>query len=362
MGRASALLRRVATPRVAAFAVLAVALGAYYAWHEQLVDLSKWWNVAFLALCLIPSIFALVYLALPYRTSHGLLLLALALLVLVVLLELAELQSLSSFAKLALMTTLGFWFLEYFESVLWVALVALLIPWVDAFSVWRGPTGHIVEEEPGLFDRVAFEFPHPGEPSAALLGPPDLLFFALFLAAAARWNLRVGWTFVALTLSLGLTLVIGVAVGVRRTAGPARARVRVPDPERGPPLARVPALAPRARRAGGLLRLMAQAARPSVPVDPRRLCLAQFRVLDQQSYRRAVERMTRLAAAPRPVQRVLGEAAANGVVEDVAAGVFQVRVPVDHAGVEPLLEEMAGSAVASVEPSGVSTVQCVHSA
>ena len=210
MGRASALLRRVATPRVAAFAVLAVALGAYYAWHEQLVDLSKWWNVAFLALCLIPSIFALVYLALPYRTSHGLLLLALALLVLVVLLELAELQSLSSFAKLALMTTLGFWFLEYFESVLWVALVALLIPWVDAFSVWRGPTGHIVEEEPGLFDRVAFEFPHPGEPSAALLGPPDLLFFALFLAAAARWNLRVGWTFVALTLSLGLTLVIGV--------------------------------------------------------------------------------------------------------------------------------------------------------
>ena len=69
MGRASALLRRVATPRVAAFAVLAVALGAYYAWHEQLVDLSKWWNVAFLALCLIPSIFALVYLAEHYVTD-----------------------------------------------------------------------------------------------------------------------------------------------------------------------------------------------------------------------------------------------------------------------------------------------------
>jgi hypothetical protein len=91
-----------------------------------------------------------------------------------------------------------------------VALVALIIPWIDAISVWRGPTGHIVEKEPGLFDRVAFDFPHPGERSAAQLGPPDLLFFALFLAAAARWNLRVGWTFVALTLSLGLTLVIGV--------------------------------------------------------------------------------------------------------------------------------------------------------
>lgn len=210
MGRAAAVLRRVATPRGAAFCVLGVALAAYYAWHEQLVDLSQWWNVAFFALCLLPAVFGLVYLALPWRDAHGLLLLALALLVLVVLLEMAELESLSSFAKLALMTTLGFWFLEYFESVLWVALVALLIPWVDAFSVWRGPTGHIVEEEPGLFDRVAFEFPHPGEPSAALLGPPDLLFFALFLAAAARWGLRVGWTFVAMTLGLGLTLVIAV--------------------------------------------------------------------------------------------------------------------------------------------------------
>ena len=211
MGRAAAVLRGgAAAPRLAAFALLALALGAYYAWHEDAVDLSKWWDIAFLALCLIPAIFALVYLALPFREANGLFLLALALLVLVVLLELAELDALSSFAKLALMTALGFWFLDYFESVLWVALVALLIPWVDAFSVWRGPTGHIVEEEPSLFDRVAFEFPHPGEPGAALLGPPDLLFFALFLAAAARWNLRVGWTFVALTLSLGLTLVIGV--------------------------------------------------------------------------------------------------------------------------------------------------------
>jgi hypothetical protein len=210
VGGASALLSRgVATPRAAAFAVLAAGLGAYYAAHENVVDLSKWWDVAFLALCLIPAIFALVYLALPFRHARGLLLLALALLVLTVLLEMAELDSLSSFSKLALMTAVGFLFLDYFESVLWVALVALVIPFIDAFSVWRGPTGHIVEQEPGLFDRVAFAFPHPGEPSAALLGPPDLLFFALFLAAAARWNLRVGWTWIALTLSLGLTMVIG---------------------------------------------------------------------------------------------------------------------------------------------------------
>jgi hypothetical protein len=198
------------TPRVAAFAVLVVAVTAYYAAHDQLVDLSKWWDIGFLALCLIPAIFALVYLALPLRRSRWLLAAALTFLVLTVLAEAAGFETFSSFAKLGLMTAIGFWFLDYFESVLWVALVALIIPWVDAISVWRGPTGHIVEKEPGIFDRVAFDFPHPGEPSAAQLGPPDLLFFALFLAAAARWNLRVGWTFVALTLSLGLTLVIGV--------------------------------------------------------------------------------------------------------------------------------------------------------
>ena len=247
MGRAAAVLRRVATPRVAAFAVFAVALGAYYAWHEQLVDLSKWWNIAFLALCLIPSIFGLVYLALPFRNAHGLLLLALALLVLVVLLELAELESLSSFAKLALMTTLGFWFLEYFESVLWVALVALLIPWVDAFSVWRGPTGHIVEEEPGLFDRVAFEFPHPGEPSAALLGPPDLLVLRAVpggggaLEPARRLDVRRPDALARAHAGDRRRL------GVRRPACAPWAGLRVPDPERGSPLARVPALAPRAR-------------------------------------------------------------------------------------------------------------------
>jgi hypothetical protein len=210
VGGAAAVLSGLESPRVVGFGLLAVALGAYYVAHEYLVDVSTWWDVAFLALVLIPSVFGLVYLALPYRRADGLLLLAAAFLVLVVLAEAAELDAVSSFAKLGLMTALGFWFLGYFESVLWVALIALIIPWVDAVSVWRGPTGHIVEEEPGLFDRVAFEFPHPGEAGAALLGPPDLLFFALFLAAAARWRLRVGWTFVALSASLGLTLVIAV--------------------------------------------------------------------------------------------------------------------------------------------------------
>jgi hypothetical protein len=208
VGRASALL---ASPRAAAFAALAVWLAVYYAAHESLVDLSLWWEVAFLGLVLMPAVFALIWLALPYRNTNGLLWLAVAFLALSVGLEAAGLGAFANFAKLGLMTCFGFWFLSFFESVLWVALVALVIPIVDSFSVWRGPTKHIVEEEPEIFDVFSFAFPFTGEASSANLGLPDLLFFALFLAAAARWRLRVGWTWIALTASIGLTMALAVA-------------------------------------------------------------------------------------------------------------------------------------------------------
>jgi Na+/H+-dicarboxylate symporter len=210
VGRAPAVLDR----RAGAFALLAVSLGAYYAFGDELADVSTRWELAFLALCLMPAVFALVWLALPYRRHGRLFVAALAFLALAVAFELADLDALANFAKLGLMTALGFWFLTYFESVLWVALVALVIPLVDSFSVWRGPTKHIVEEEPQVFDLFSFAFPSPGSETSANLGLPDLLFFALFLAAAARWNLRVGWTWLALTLSLGATMLLAVEWGV----------------------------------------------------------------------------------------------------------------------------------------------------
>jgi hypothetical protein len=213
VGRAPAVLER-RERRAGAFALLAVLLGAYYAFGDELADVSTRWELAFLALVLIPAVFALVWLALPYRSNSRLFLAAPAFLTLAIAFELADLDALANFAKLGLMTSLGFWFLTYFESVLWVALVALVIPIVDSFSVWRGPTEHIVEEQPQVFDLFSFAFPSPGSQSSAQLGLPDLLFFALFLAAAARWHLRVGWTWIALTLSLGATMLLAVEWGV----------------------------------------------------------------------------------------------------------------------------------------------------
>jgi hypothetical protein len=198
------------TRRAAAFAALVVVLGAYYAFTDGFRELSRSWDVAFLALCLMPAVFALVWLALPLRRVERLWLVTLVLVVVTVVLQAADLDALANFAKLATMTSFAFWFLSFFESVLWVGLVALIIPIVDSFSVWRGPTRHIVEEQPQIFDVFSFAFPSPGGETSANLGLPDLLFFALFLAAAARWGLRVGWTWVALTLSLGLTMWLAV--------------------------------------------------------------------------------------------------------------------------------------------------------
>jgi hypothetical protein len=92
--------------------------------------------------------------------------------------------------------------------------VALLIPWIDAYSVWRGPTSNIVAHHEEVFTSLSFALPIPGEHDAARLGPPDLLFFALFVAAADRFGLRVFWTWLALALSFGATLAIAVGADI----------------------------------------------------------------------------------------------------------------------------------------------------
>jgi hypothetical protein len=116
--------------------------------------------------------------------------------------------------KLLALALFGFWFLELFQAVSWVVLVACVIPWVDAVSVWRGPTEYVVSEQPGLFDRVSIAFRLPGEEASANLGPPDVIFFALFLATAARFALRLPWTWAGMTGLLSLTLVLTVAFDV----------------------------------------------------------------------------------------------------------------------------------------------------
>jgi hypothetical protein len=212
VGRASALL----TLRVAALVVLAAALGVYYGVHESLWNASLWWDIAFLAFLLIPAVFALVYLVLPLRRAPPLqlFLVGLAFVALAAVLQVAGAVILADFAKLAAATSIAWLFLRYFEDASWVVLVAFIVPWVDAYSVWRGPTHHIVTHRQHVFTTLSFAFPVPGENDAANLGLPDLLFFALFLGAAARFGLRVYWTWVGLTASFGATIALATLFDV----------------------------------------------------------------------------------------------------------------------------------------------------
>jgi hypothetical protein len=200
--------------RITALLGLSVGLGAYYVWSESLPDLSSWGDVAVLGLLVIPAVFALVYLALPLRRARHLLLWGVGFGLLAAALEILDFDVLANFAKLAAVTLLAFWFLSYFETAAWVIVVALIVPWVDAISVWRGPTKHIVTRQPELFTTFSFAFPVPGEANTAQLGLPDLMFFALFLGAADRWGMRTKLTWAAMALSFGATLALTVAFDI----------------------------------------------------------------------------------------------------------------------------------------------------
>lgn len=208
MGRAAAVL--AGRRRWVALAALLAALAAYYYGHGVLPGLPRREDVAFLTFALIPAVFGLMGLALPLRTWRLNWAAGLAAAAAAVAAELLDWEVVAYAAKVAATCLLGFWFLGMFEALWWAVLVACIVPLVDAYSVWRGPTRHIVEEREEVFVTLSVGFPVWGDEGTANLGLPDLFFFAIFLAAAARWHLRAGWTWLAMALSFGTTLSIAV--------------------------------------------------------------------------------------------------------------------------------------------------------
>jgi hypothetical protein len=198
--------------RLAGALALLALLGFYYGVSDDLPALSQRGDVLFLGLALIPAMLLLIGLALPLRLTRQRLLgyAALSLVLVTAALEAAGLDVAANFVKVAAVAAVGWWFLSFFEALSWVLLIALLIIPVDIFSVARGPTKEIVENQPQVFNALSIAFPLPGQHSSAQLGLPDVLFFSLFLAAAARFHLRVAWTWVAMALSFGITLALAV--------------------------------------------------------------------------------------------------------------------------------------------------------
>ena len=210
MGRAAAVLSGRDRRRVVLAAVLAGALVLYDTVADRLPNLPLWVDTGLTAFLSLPAAFALVWLAAPLRRWRGLLPVALALALLGAVWYAADFDVAANLAKLAAAALGGFWFLTLFDRVSWLVFVALIVPLVDAASVWRGPTNEIVGDRPEVFGALSVAFPSPGGGSFQL-GLPDVIFFALFLAGAFRWRLRPGWTWLAMTAALGVTIALAVA-------------------------------------------------------------------------------------------------------------------------------------------------------
>ena len=207
MGGAPALLTK---PRALA---LAAWLGAGAAWYfaaDSIPLLPLWWEVALLAFVLIPGVFVFDWIVLPLARARGLLALAAALAAVAILAEAGDLEVPANAAKLGAITFFAFWFLSLFEELVLVVVVAAIVPFVDAYSVFRGPTGNIVEHHSNVFTYFSVYWALPHESDDPRLGIPDVLFFALYLAAAVRFRLRPGWTWLAMVAALGVTIVITV--------------------------------------------------------------------------------------------------------------------------------------------------------
>jgi hypothetical protein len=195
--------------RLALAATLA-GLVAYCAVANRLQELPEGLGVAFLSAVVLPAFVAPIWLALPLARGDLRALLVGAVLAagLAAVLAAVGAGSAANIGKLAVYTLVGFAFLTLFEELWWIALVAVLVPWVDVWSVAAGPTEYVINERPGIFERISVELPGIGGAPTVNVGPPDVLFFALFLAAAERFGLRVGWTWAAMTACLAGTLVL----------------------------------------------------------------------------------------------------------------------------------------------------------
>jgi hypothetical protein len=192
--------------------VAAVVLGWFLA-APHLPGLSLWPAVVLVSFVIMPVTLLLVPLALPLRTKRWLWVASAALALAAFVFSELGWGLPNNFAKLFAAVFAGWAFLRLFEELSWVVLIAVVIPFVDAISVWRGPTHTITTHHFHVYLDFAIAFLVPGG-SAAYFGPPDILFYALFLGAAARWGLRVWWTWIGMTFMYAMTIVIATAADV----------------------------------------------------------------------------------------------------------------------------------------------------
>ena len=150
--------------------------------------------------------------ALPIRALLGA---VAASFVLVAVLNVLDLDVASDLAKVVFGALAGTAFVRAIERPWWLIPICITVPIADAWSVFseRGVTNAVVEraqQEPRWIDWPTIATPIAGLPYDLFgrLGIVDVLFAALFVGAATRWQLGRIRTAVALALGLVATSVL----------------------------------------------------------------------------------------------------------------------------------------------------------
>jgi hypothetical protein len=199
--------------RVAVFVAAAAVVVTWFLVAPHTRGLSLWPTVLLISLVVMPGTLGLMLLALPLWSERWLFPAAIVLALAAFGCAQAGWDLAGNFAKLWAAIFAGWAFIRLFEELSWVVLVSLVIPLVDILSVWKGPTKTITQDHFHVYTAVAIAFLGP-HGAAAYLGPPDVLFFALFLAAAARWRLRPVATWLAMTGMYTFTVILATAMDV----------------------------------------------------------------------------------------------------------------------------------------------------
>jgi hypothetical protein len=116
---------------------------------------------------------------------------------------------LANVAKVVAAAALGIWIAEELEQLSWIVIVAVVSAAVDIVSVAAGPTKAILEQGPvvvGYFTVAVTWAGYTYSEAYTGLGISDVIFLALYLGAARRFGLRVGWSAVAMVVSFLATI------------------------------------------------------------------------------------------------------------------------------------------------------------
>ena len=193
--------------------VAAAVVVTWFIVAPHLAHLRLWPTILVLSILVMPGTLLLALIALPLWRQRWLFPAAIVLGLVAFGCAEAGWGLAGNFAKLWAAIFAGWAFIRLFEELSWVVLVSVVIPLVDIISVYKGPTKAITSHHFEVYTAVAIAFVAPGG-AAAYLGPPDVLFFALFLAAADRFGLRVVWTWVSTTSMYAVTVIVATAADV----------------------------------------------------------------------------------------------------------------------------------------------------